>query len=55
MASTAQLAAGSYDNINSANENKLWGTRAMYVCVCFWECEKRSVCIFVFVSRFKQI
>lgn len=45
MTSTVQLAAGSYDNITTGNENKLQGESVMYLCLGVWESAHVNVCV----------
>lgn len=50
MTSTVQLAAGSYDNITTGNENKLHGEVSyIFVHKCVWECDKAHMQVFVCV------
>lgn len=45
MTSTVQLAAGSYDNITTGNENKLRRGSVMYLCLGVWESAHVNVCV----------
>lgn len=45
MTSTVQLAAGSYDNITTGNENKLRRGGVMYLCLGVWESAHVNVCV----------